>query len=156
MERRSRTVTADATTVSGAFMAQVAERGDAPAIVNTNLDVAYTWRQYGAAARRLATGVLGLGLSTGDTLGLLLHNRPEFHIADTAALLAGVTPFSMYNTSSPEQLVHLMSDAGCRIVITEPELLDRLDAAARLVPGLVEQVVVVGTSTWNQLLAAPE
>jgi long-chain acyl-CoA synthetase len=99
---------------------------------------------------------VGLGLGAGDALGLLLHNGPEFHIADTAALLAGVTPFSMYNTSSPEQLVHLISDARCRIVITEPELLDRLDAAARLVPGLVEQVVVVDTSTWAQLLGAPE
>jgi long-subunit acyl-CoA synthetase (AMP-forming) len=49
-----------------------------------------------------------------------------------------------------------MSDARCRIVITEPELLDRLDAAARLVPGIVEQVVVVDTPTWAQLLATPE
>jgi long-subunit acyl-CoA synthetase (AMP-forming) len=62
----------------------------------------------------------------------------------------------MYNTSSPEQLVHMMSDAGSRIVITEPDLLDRLDAAACLVPGVVEKVVVVDTPTWAQLLAGPE
>jgi acyl-CoA synthetase (AMP-forming)/AMP-acid ligase II len=37
------------------------------------------------------------GLGDRDTLGLLLRNRPEFHLADTAALLAGATPFSMYN-----------------------------------------------------------
>ena len=124
-------VTTYATTLSEAFAAQVAERDDAPAILNADLNVAYTWREYGTTARRLAAALADLGLRHREVLGLLLRNRPEFHIADTAALLAGATPFSMYNTSSPEQLVQLMSDADCRMVITEPELLDRLDAAAR-------------------------
>jgi long-chain acyl-CoA synthetase len=149
-------VTTDATTLSEAFAAQVAERDDAPAILNADLNVACTWREYGTTARRLAAVLADLGLRHREVLGLLLRNRPECHIADTAALLAGATPFSMYDTSSPEQLVQLMSDADCRIVITEPELLDRLDAAARLVPGIIDQVVVVGTSRWAQLLAGPE
>jgi long-subunit acyl-CoA synthetase (AMP-forming) len=38
----------------------------------------------------------------------------------------------MYNTSAPEQLGHLISDAGCRIVITEAALVDRLLAAVEL------------------------
>jgi long-subunit acyl-CoA synthetase (AMP-forming) len=59
-----------------------------------------------------------LGLADGDTLGLLLTNRPEFHVADAGALLLGATPFSMYNTSAPEQLAHLITDAGCRVVLS--------------------------------------
>jgi long-chain acyl-CoA synthetase len=149
-------LTADVATVGDAFVAQVARRGDAPAILNTNLDVAYSWREYGAAARRLATGLLERGLGDRDTLGLLLRNRPEFHLADAAALLAGATPFSMYNTSSPEQLVHLITDAGCRIVITEPELLDRLNAALQHQRGIVEQVIVVDSPEWSQLLGSAE
>ena len=149
-------VTTDVATVSDAFVAQVARRGDAPAILNTDLDVAYSWREYGSAARRLAAGLRDRGLGDRDTLGLLLRNRPEFHLADTAALLAGATPFSMYNTSSPEQLVHLITDAGCRMVITEPELLDRLNAALRLQAGIVEQVIVVQTPAWSQLLVSDE
>ena len=154
--RRYVGLTANVATVGDAFVAQVARRGDAPAILNTNLDVAYSWREYGAAARRLATGLLERGLGDRDTLGLLLRNRPEFHLADAAALLAGATPFSMYNTSSPEQLVHLITDAGCRIVITEPELLDRLNAALRLQRGIVEQVIVVDSPEWSQLLGSAE
>jgi acyl-CoA synthetase (AMP-forming)/AMP-acid ligase II len=65
----------------------------------------------GAAARRA-------GIGPGDTLGLLLSNRPEFHIADAGALLLGATPFSMYNTSAPEQLAHLVADADCRVIVT--------------------------------------
>jgi hypothetical protein len=53
-------MTTDVTTVSDVFVAQVAARGDAPAILDSSLDVAYTWRQSGAAARRLAACLVGL------------------------------------------------------------------------------------------------
>jgi long-subunit acyl-CoA synthetase (AMP-forming) len=37
----------------------------------------------------------------GDTVALTLANRPEFHIADLAAMSLGATPFSVYLTSTP-------------------------------------------------------
>jgi acyl-CoA synthetase (AMP-forming)/AMP-acid ligase II len=43
------------------------------------------------------------GLRKGDTLGLMMLNRPEFHVVDAAAMLLGATPFSLYNTSPAEQ-----------------------------------------------------
>ena len=149
-------VVTEAATVTDGFLAQVERCGDAPAILGADLAVAYTWREYGAAARRLARALAHLGLRHRDVLGLLLRNRPEFHLADTAALLAGATPFSMYNTSSPEQLVHLISDAGCRIVITEPDLLDSLRAAIELNPATVEIVITVDTDSWAALLGTDE
>jgi long-subunit acyl-CoA synthetase (AMP-forming) len=45
-------VLGDVVDVGEAFATQVERRGDAPAIVNSDLDVDYNWRQYGAAARR--------------------------------------------------------------------------------------------------------
>jgi long-chain acyl-CoA synthetase len=89
-------------------------------------------------------------------LGLLLHNSSEFHIADTAALLLGATPFSMSNTSAPEQLAHLVTDADRRIIITEAGLLDRLDAALQRCPGTVEDVIVVESSSWSGLFTCGE
>jgi long-chain acyl-CoA synthetase len=92
----------DTVTVGEAFLAMVESRADGPAILNADLEVVLTWREYGAQARRAATGLAELGLRQGDTLGLLLSNRPEFHVADAGALLLGAIPFSMYNTSAPE------------------------------------------------------
>ena len=68
----------DATTVSDLFVAQVAARGDVSAILDSSLDMAYTWRQYGAAVRRLAAGVVGLGLPDSDELTptMKLKRRP--------------------------------------------------------------------------------
>jgi long-chain acyl-CoA synthetase len=145
-----------AATVGETFLATVQDRGDAPAILDAALDVVLSWRDYGALARRAAAGLAALGLGHQQTLGLLLHNRPEFHIADAGALLLGATPFSMYNTSAPEQLAHLISDAGCRIVITEAALHDRLRAALEHQPGTVERVIVVESDSWSDLLASHE
>ena len=145
-----------AATVGETFLATVQDRGDAPAILDADLEVVLSWRDYGALARRAAAGLAALGLGHQQTLGLLLHNRPEFHIADAGALLLGATPFSMYNTSAPEQLAHLISDAGCRIVITEAALHDPLRAALEQQPGTVEHVIVVESDSWSDLLAANE
>jgi long-subunit acyl-CoA synthetase (AMP-forming) len=144
------------TTVGEAFLAMAEARADAPAILNADLEVVLSWRDYGAQARRVATGLAELGLGHGETLGLLLSNRPEFHIADAGALLLGATPFSMYNTSAPEQLAHLLADAGCRIVITEAALVDGLLAALERGEGAVEHVIVVGSDSWFELLDSDE
>jgi long-chain acyl-CoA synthetase len=62
----------------------------------------------------------------GDTVGLMMVNRPEFHVVDLAAIHLGATPFSVYNTSSPEQIEFLFSDAGNRIAVVERAFADRI------------------------------
>ena len=49
----------------------------------------------------------------------MLVNRPEFHLVDTAVMHLGAIPFSIYNTSSPEQIAALFANAGNRVVVTE-------------------------------------
>ena len=49
----------------------------------------------------------------------MLVNRPEFHLVDTAALHLGATPFSVYNTSTSEQIEYLFANAGNTVVVTE-------------------------------------
>ena len=58
----------------------------------------------------------------------MLTNRPEFHLVDAAAMHLGALPFSMYNTSSPEQVEFLLRDSGARIAVVESQFRDRVDA----------------------------
>ncbi|WP_029117581.1 long-chain fatty acid--CoA ligase [Mycobacterium sp. URHB0044] len=143
-----------ATTLGETFLATVATRGAAPAICNADGQTVLSWHEYGEQARRAAAGLSALGLGHQQTIGLLLANRPEFYLVDTAALLLGAVPFSMYNTSAPEQLVHLLSDAGCRIIVTEAALLPALAAALEQRQGAVEHVVVVDSPSWSELFAS--
>jgi long-subunit acyl-CoA synthetase (AMP-forming) len=88
---------------------------------------------YAQLTRRLAaTASLlhDLGLRRGDALGLMMLNRPEFHVVDGAAMLLGATPFSLYNTSPAEQIAFVMGDAGNRLVVCEPRFADVVREAA--------------------------
>ena len=42
----------------------------------------------------------------------MISNRPEFMIADLAAMTLGATPFSIYLTSAPDQVAYVVKDAG--------------------------------------------
>jgi long-chain acyl-CoA synthetase len=77
----------------------------------------------------LAAGLHGLGVRRGDTVGLMMVNRPGFHMFDAAAMMLGAAPFSVYNTSPPEQVGYVMGDAGNRIVIAEQQFVDVVRAA---------------------------
>jgi long-chain acyl-CoA synthetase len=113
-------------TVCAAFRATVAERGDAVALRTRGGELEVTWREYDARVRRVAAGLHALGLRRGDTLAIMLTNRPEFHVVDSAAMHLGAVPFSMYNTSSPEQVDFLLRDSGARIAVVEEAFHDRL------------------------------
>ncbi|MGW1209435.1 AMP-binding protein [Streptomyces sp. NPDC002499] len=91
------------------------------------------WSEYADRVRVLAQGLTAVGVRRGDTVALMLRNRPEFHLADTAVLHLGAIPFSLYNTSSPQQVAHLLTDSQARLVITEECFLPVLGPSARAV-----------------------
>ena len=116
-----------------------------------------TWEAYAGQARRIAAGLAGLGVGPGDTVALMMTNRTEFHLADTAAMHLGAAAFSVYNPLAPEQISHVLGNAGCRVVVCEEQFAARLFEASR--GTAVEQVVCVdgqpaGTLTLEAVVAA--
>jgi long-chain acyl-CoA synthetase len=118
-----------ARTLCEAFQVTAARDPDAVALRSADTPETLTWRQYAERVRRIAAGLASLGVGRGDTVALMLVNRIEFYPCDTAALHLGATPFSIYNTSSPEQIAYLFGNAGNAVVITERQFLDRLRGA---------------------------
>lgn len=91
-----------ARTLPEAFARSVARFADGVALRTVSSDRVYTWREYGKLVAAYAGGFAGLGVRRGEVVGLMLANRPEFFVVDTAAQHLGATPYSVYNTSSPE------------------------------------------------------
>ncbi|HET9198401.1 MAG TPA: AMP-binding protein [Solirubrobacterales bacterium] len=146
-DRGTRSPALDAPTVAGAFQATAAAHPEAAAL-RTKDDVAsYTWGEYAERVRAVAAGLAALGVGRGDTVGIMLTNRPEFHFADTAAIHLGATPYSVYNTSAPEQVEYLVGDAGSRVVFTERAFLETVLAVREAVDSLAHVVVVDGEAT---------
>jgi Long-chain acyl-CoA synthetases (AMP-forming) len=130
-------------TLTEAFQQTAQRHPHNVALRTPNNSVRLTWRQYADRVQRLATGLAALGVRRGDTVGIMLTNRPEFHLVDTAVLHAGGTPFSIYNTLAPEQIAHLFGNAGNRIVVCERQFLDQLRAATAADGTAVEHIVCV-------------
>ena len=98
-----------------------------------------TWADYARRVRAIAAGLAKLGVAHGDTVGIMLTNRPEFNLVDTAILHLGATPFSVYNTSSPEQIAHVFGNAENGVVVTEQAFLAPITASGVK----LEHVIVV-------------
>ena len=120
---------ADPTTVCEAFQATAKIDPDAVAIRTAGDAVSITWREYAERVRAVAAGLHAVGVRHGDTVGIMLTNRPEFAWVDSGAMHLGAVPFSIYNTSSPEQIAYLFGNAENKVVVTETALLPAVVAS---------------------------
>ncbi|HEV7771377.1 MAG TPA: long-chain fatty acid--CoA ligase [Solirubrobacterales bacterium] len=147
-----------ASTMCEAFQITAEEWADDPALRFKDSDFEASFADYAATVQKRAAGLAALGVGRGDTVGFMLVNRPAFPLTDCAAMHLGATCFSVYNTSSPEQIEYVVADAANRVVVTEQAFLDRvLEARERV--DTIEHVVVVdgdapeGTISLEQLEA---
>jgi long-chain acyl-CoA synthetase len=99
------------------------------ALRNSEGTMVITYAEYGKRVRQIAAGLHARGVRRGDTVALMLTNRPEFHLVDTAVLHLGAVPFSVYNTSSVEQIAFLFNNAGNRVVMCEEQFLPTITEA---------------------------
>jgi long-subunit acyl-CoA synthetase (AMP-forming) len=143
-EQQARPKPLDAATMCEAFQTTAREWEDAPALRLKDTDYEASWRDYSDAVRKRAAGLAALGVGRGDTVGFMLVNRPALHLTDCAAMHLGATCFSIYNTSSPEQVEYVVRDAANRVIVTEQAFLDTVLAAREAVDSLEHVVVVDG------------
>jgi long-chain acyl-CoA synthetase len=143
----------DATTMCEAFQLTAAQAPDEVALRTINDGISITFGEYAERVRRIAGGLHRLGVRRGDTVGFVLTNRPEFHLLDTAAMHLGATPFSIYNTSSAEQITYLLADAGNRVLVTEAAFLDRVRAGVAMTDS-VEHLILLDASDDDALSLA--
>ena len=116
-------------TLPQAFQETAALQPDSVGIRTVGNEVVITWRDYADRVRKIATGLAALGVERGHTVGLMLRNRPEFHLADTAIMHLGAIPFSIYNTSAPDQIRYLLGNAENNIIFTEKDFLPAVKGA---------------------------
>jgi long-chain acyl-CoA synthetase len=133
-----------AATMCEAFQITASERPESPALRLKDSDYEATYADYAEAVRRRAAGLAALGVKHGDTVGFMLVNRPAFVLTDCAAMHLGATCFSVYNTSSPEQIEYVVADAANRAIVTEQAFLERVLEARERVETLAHVVVVDG------------
>jgi long-subunit acyl-CoA synthetase (AMP-forming) len=132
----------DAATMAEAFRLTAAERPDQVALRTKGDATTMTWGELRERVDALAGGLAELGVGRGDAVAILLANRPEFHVADLAAMMLGATSFSIYQTYAPNQIEFVVSDAAARVAFVERAYLPQLLEARQSLPDL-EHVILV-------------
>jgi long-chain acyl-CoA synthetase len=134
----------DAPTVGEALRRTAANHPDIVAVRTPDDSVSLTWAELLTRVEDVAGGLAKLGVGRGDTVAIMLGNRPEFHIVDLAAALLGATPFSIYLTYPPAEIQYLIRDAGSKVAIVEPAHMAALLEARQALPELAHVIVVDG------------
>ena len=141
-----------------AFKATVDRLGDDPAIIwyEGDEERSASWDEFAARVNRIAGGFAKLGLGKGDTVAMMMNNRPEFFVTDMAAVSLGGVPFSIYQTSSPEQIQYVVGDAGAKVAVVEKAFLETFDQARKELPEVEHLIVVDGDGGTHSLAELEE
>jgi long-chain acyl-CoA synthetase len=143
-----------AATIAAAFRLTAEEREGLVALRTRGDEQSWTWGHLRDRVDALAGGLTTLGLAKGDSLALLIANRPEFHLCDLAGMMVGAAPFSIYMQYTPDQIRYVVSDAGARILITEQQFLPGVLEAREQLPDLEHVIVVDGEAPAGVLALA--
>jgi long-chain acyl-CoA synthetase len=103
------------------FRARCREWASMPALRHKQKGIwaSTTWAEYYTHARAIGLALADLGLKRGEAIAVLSENRPEWLFADMGAQCMGMLSTGIYPTSSPEQVRHILVDAGVRVLFVE-------------------------------------
>src|SRR5579875_1561217 len=100
--------------------------------------------QVGARARRVAGGLADLGVRPGDRVAVCMANSPDVLVTYHAVWRLGAAVTPPLFLLSEDELRHALGDSGAAVVVTTPEFLPKVGAAAR---ELHTRVVVAGAAS---------
>ncbi len=142
----------DAPTLTEALRRTAASNPEVVAVRTPDDSVSLSWAELLSRVDAVAGGLAGLGVQRGDTVAIMLSNRPEFHICDLAAAMLGATPFSIYTTYPAGEIQYLCTDAATRVAIVEQAFLPVVLEARKSLPKLEHVVVIDGDAPQDTVL----
>jgi long-chain acyl-CoA synthetase len=110
--------------------------------------ISKTYREVGDIVRRLALGLIELGIEKGDKVAILANTRPEWTYFDFAALSAGAVVVPIYQTNSPDECRYVLENSDARAVIVEDaEQLAKIAEVRDRVPKLEHVIRMEGAGS---------
>ena len=78
-----------------------------------------TAREFDAEIVAVAKGLVARGVQPGDRVGIMSRTRYEWSLLDWAVWAAGAVPVPLYETSSAEQVLWILTDADVSLLVVE-------------------------------------
>ena len=116
--------------------------------------VSLTWTQTWQRVRRLAAGLLALGLQPEERVSIVAGTRIEWVLADLAINCAGGATTTIYPNTAGSDVQHILTDSESVLVIAEnAEQLAKLDADPAAAAGIRHVVVMDGDGDGGRVLS---
>ncbi len=97
----------------------------------------FTWNDYQSRVHDFALGMIELGLTRGDVIGIIGDNRPDWVAAEIASHAIGAMSLGLYRDVLDEEAAYLLSYGEAKLVFAEDEeQVDKLLALGERVPQL--------------------
>jgi fatty-acyl-CoA synthase len=147
-------------TIADNFDATVARFPDREALVDVAQGARWTWSELKRDVDVAARGFLAAGIEKGDRVGIWAPNCAEWTIVQFATAKIGAILVNINPAYRTHELKYVLGQAGIRMIVAAPSF-KTSDYAAMIeevrgeLPGL-EQVVLIGTDSWRDLMAGAE
>ncbi len=78
-----------------------------------------TWQALAREVERWQTALASEGLEPGERVAVMLRNCPEWVMFDQAAMGLGLVTVPLYTDDRPENVAHILADAGARLLLID-------------------------------------
>ena len=102
----------------------------------------YTFLDLKHLTDRFANVLRGLGLQKGDRVFVFLNRIPELYVTAFGTLKAGGVIGPLFSAFGPEAIRDRLRDSGATVLVTCPELKDRVDQIRADLPDLKHIIIV--------------
>jgi fatty-acyl-CoA synthase len=145
----------------GGNLERTAERhAGGEALVEVASGRRWTYAELDEAVNLVARGLLGLGIESGDRVGIWSPNCAEWVLSQYACAKVGAILVNVNPAYRTHELAYVLNQSGVRLLVSAtsfktsdyPAMVDEIRAEC---DGL-ERVYYIGTPDWDDLLAAGE
>jgi fatty-acyl-CoA synthase len=147
-------------TIGADFDRTVERFGDREALVECETGRRWTYRELAAEVDALAAGLLASGVRVGDRVGIWAPNRAEWVFVQYATAKIGAIMVNVNPAYRVHELEYVLNQSGVRTLIAARDFktsdyAGMIEQVRPRCSGL-EQVVLLGSPEWTDLLATAE
>src|SRR5664279_2204676 len=110
-------------------------------------------------ANRLSNALVALGIGRGDSIAIILPQRPETAIAHIACYQMGAVAVPLSFLFGPDALEYRLHDSAARVALVDDASIANLESIGDRLPALKHIIAVAGAHSaravgWDSLLSA--
>ena len=146
-------------TIAGNLAATAERHGDRDALVDVPSGRRWTYTEFLADVRRLASGLHRLGIRKGERVGIWSPNRWEWVLVQYATAEIGAVLVNINPAYRTQELEFVLRQSSIKAVLAAPQFKDSdyTGMLAQVQPACpdLELVVLFGDEEWESLMSGP-